>query len=575
MTSALQTADMRARDAAYPWLSHYPKDVDWHQNFTAAPLYDLLDSAVAKYGSKTATNFLGKTLTYKEIGQATERAAAGLQKLGIRKGSKVGLLLPNCPTFIIYYFAILKAGGTVVNYNPLYTLDELAFQVKDSETEVMVTLDLKVLFDKVEGLMKAGTLKRSIVASFPSLLPGAKSVLFKLFKAKEMAHPNKSEVAAGVVSDAEVQNNDGKYQRVEIDPANDVAVLQYTGGTTGTPKGAMLTHANVGINAQQSKAWATNLQPGGERVLAALPFFHVFAMTAVMNFALAQGAELIIMPRFVLADAMKLIDKTRPSVMPGVPTMFIAMLNHPKLKSFNMSSLKFCLSGGAPLPVDVKQRFESLTGCKLVEAYGLSETSPGVTCNPLEGPVKEGSIGQPLPATIVSLRDLADPSREVPLGEKGEICIKGPQVMKGYWKRPEETANQFVGEYLRTGDVGIMDEQGFTFIVDRIKDLIICSGYNVYPRRVEEAIYEHPAVEEVTVIGIKDQYRGEAPKAFIKLKAGMPATEADIRKHLETKLSKIELPAEMEFRDALPKTMIGKLSKKELKAEEAARQRGK
>jgi len=575
MTSALQSADMRRGEAAYPWLSHYPRDVDWHQTFKASPLYELLDSAAAKYGSRTATNFLGKTTTYKEILQATERAAAGLQKLGIKKGSKVGLLLPNCPTFIIYYFAVLKAGGTVVNYNPLYTLDELAFQVKDSETEIMVTLDLKVLFDKVEGLMQAGTLKRSIVASFPSLLPGAKSVLFKLFKAKEMAHPHKSAVAANVVADEEVRSNDGKYQRVDIDPVNDVAVLQYTGGTTGTPKGAMLTHANVGINAQQSKAWATNLQAGGERVLAALPFFHVFAMTAVMNFALSQGAELIIMPRFVLDDAMKLIDKAKPTVMPGVPTMYIAMLNHPKLRGFNMSSLKFCLSGGAPLPVDVKQRFEKLTGCKLVEGYGLSETSPAATCNPLEGPVKEGSIGQPLPATIISLRDLADPSREVPLGEKGEICIKGPQVMKGYWKRPDETASQFVGEYLRTGDVGIMDAEGFTFIVDRIKDLIICSGYNVYPRRVEEAIYEHAAVEEVTVIGIKDQYRGEAPKAFVKLKAGVSATEADIRKHLETKLSKIELPAEIEFRDALPKTMIGKLSKKELKAEEAARQRGK
>jgi long-chain acyl-CoA synthetase len=575
MTSALQSADMRSGEAAYPWLRHYPRDVDWHQTFKAGPLYELLDSAAAKYGSRIATNFLGKTTTYREIMQASERAAAGLQKLGIKKGSKVGLLLPNCPTFIIYYFAVLKAGATVVNYNPLYTLDELAFQVKDSETEIMVTLDLKVLFDKVEGLMQAGTLQRSIVASFPSLLPGAKSVLFKLFKAKEMAHPHKSAVAANVVADEEVRSNDGKYQRVDIDPVNDVAVLQYTGGTTGTPKGAMLTHANVGINAQQSKAWATNLQAGGERVLAALPFFHVFAMTAVMNFALSQGAELIIMPRFVLDDAMKLIDKAKPTVMPGVPTMYIAMLNHPKLKGFNMSSLKFCLSGGAPLPVDVKQRFEKLTGCKLVEGYGLSETSPAATCNPLEGPVKEGSIGQPLPATIISLRDLADPSKEVPLGEKGEICIKGPQVMKGYWKRPDETASQFVGEYLRTGDVGIMDAEGFTFIVDRIKDLIICSGYNVYPRRVEEAIYEHAAVEEVTVIGIKDQYRGEAPKAFIKLKAGMSATEADLRKHLETKLSKIELPAEIEFRDALPKTMIGKLSKKELKAEEAARQRGK
>ena len=352
-------------------------------------------------------------------------------------------------------------------------------------------------------------------------------------------------------------------------------MLQYTGGTTGTPKGAMLTHANVATNCQQGAAWATHLVAGNERVLAALPFFHVFAMTAVMNFAIAYGAEIVIMPRFVLDDAMKLIDKTKPTVMPGVPTMFIAMLNHPKLASFDLSSLKFCLSGGAPLPVDVKQKFEKLTGCKLVEGYGLSEASPSVTCNPLEGPVKEGSIGQPLPGTIVSLRDLADPTKEVPQGEKGEICIKGPQVMKGYWKKPEETANQFVGDYLRTGDVGIMDEEGFIFIVDRIKDLIICSGYNVYPRRIEEAIYEHPAVEEVTVIGINDGYRGEAPKAFIKLRAGATATEADIRKHLEPKISKIEMPAEIEFRDALPKTMIGKLSKKELKAEEEQRRKAK
>jgi long-chain acyl-CoA synthetase len=292
-----------------------------------------------------------------------------------------------------------------------------------------------------------------------------------------------------------------------------------------------------------------------------------------MNFALQEGAEIVIMPRFVLDEAMKVIDKTRPTVMPGVPTMFIAMLNHPKLKSFDLSSLKYCVSGGAPLPVDVKERFEELTGCKVVEGYGLSEASPSVTCNPVEGPVKSGSIGQPLPGTIVSLRDLADPSEEVPQGEKGEICVKGPQVMKGYWKRPAETAEQFAGDFLRSGDVGVMDEEGFIYIVDRIKDLIIASGYNVYPRRVEEAIYEHPAVEEVTVIGIKDNYRGEAPKAFIKLKAGKTATESDIRKHLESRLSKIEMPAQLEFRDALPKTMIGKLSKKELKAEEEARRR--
>jgi long-chain acyl-CoA synthetase len=335
----------------------------------------------------------------------------------------------------------------------------------------------------------------------------------------------------------------------------------------------MLTHANLTVNCQQSAAWATNLLRGQERTLAALPFFHVFAMTAVMNFALQEGTEIVMMPRFVLGEALKLIDKTRPTVMAGVPTMFIAMLNHPRLASFDLSSLKYCVSGGAPLPVEVKEKFEQLTGCTIVEAYGLTEAAPGVTCNPVDGPVKSGSIGQPLPGTIVSIRGLADPAREVATGEKGEICVKGPQVMKGFWKKPDETANQFVGEFLRTGDVGIMDQEGFIFIVDRIKDLIICSGYNVYPRRIEEAIYEHPAVEEVTVIGIKDPYRGEAPKAFIKLKAGMAATEADIRSHLEPKLSKIEMPGEIEFRHTLPRTLIGKLSKKELKAEEEGRRR--
>jgi long-chain acyl-CoA synthetase len=559
--------------AAYPWLNRYPRDVDWHQRFTPVAMHQLLAGSVAKYGSRTCTNFLGRRLTYAEIGQLVDRTAAGLQKLGVRKGTRVGLLMPNCPTFIIYYFATLKTGGTVVNYNPLYTLEELSHQVRDSDTELMVTLDLKLLFDKAEALITSGVLKRTVVASFPALLPPAKSVLFKLFKGRELANPAKSPAAKSIILDAEVQAEVSDFQAPFIDPEEDVAVLQYTGGTTGTPKGAMLTHANVSVNCAQAAAWATNLTSGQERVLAVLPFFHVFAMTVVLNFAVQEGCEIIIMPRFVLDDAMKLISSAKPTVMPGVPTMFIAMLNHPKLASFDLSSLKYCVSGGAPLPIEVKERFESLTGCKVVEGYGLTEASPVVTCNPVEGPVKAGSIGQPLPATIVSLRDLADPSKEVARGEKGELCVHGPQVMKGYWKKPEETANQFVGDFLRTGDVGTMDEEGFIFIVDRIKDLIISSGYNVYPRRIEDALYEHPAVEEATVIGIKDSYRGEAPKAFIKLKAGVAASEADIRKHLEVKLSKIEMPAQIEFRDQLPKTMIGKLSKKELKAEEAARQK--
>ncbi len=361
------------------------------------------------------------------------------------------------------------------------------------------------------------------------------------------------------------------FRPVAINPLEDVAVLQYTGGTTGTPKAAMLTHANLLANAEQINAWATGLVQGQERVLGVLPLFHVFAMTVVMNMGIAKAANIILMPRFQLDEALKLITKEKPTMMPAVPTIFTAMNNHPKLKSFNLSSLKFCISGGAPLPLEVKLRFEELSGSSVVEGYGLSEASPVVTCNPMDMPPVSGSIGPPLPGTLISLRDIDDPTKEVPQGERGELCVKGPQVMKGYWNKPNETANQFIGDYLRTGDVAIMNENGFFFIVDRIKDLIICSGFNVYPRRIEDAIYEHPAVQEVTVIGIPDSYRGEAPKAFIKLKAGMTATAADIMKHLEPKISKMEIPSQIEFRDALPKTMIGKLSKKELVAEEKAK----
>ena len=301
--------------------------------------------------------------------------------------------------------------------------------------------------------------------------------------------------------------------------------------------------------------------------MGVLPFFHVFGMTTVMNFAISIGAEMVLMPRFEIHQALKLIDATKPTVMPGVPTLFNAMMLHPKLKKYDLSSLKFCISGGAALPVELKREFEKLSGCKLVEGYGLSETAPVATCNPIMGPVREGSIGLPLPGTILSIRKLENPAEEAALGESGEICIAGPQVMSGYWMRPEETAAAFEGRYFRTGDVGYMDEEGYTYIVDRIKDIVICSGFNVYPRRIEEAIYEFPAVEEVTVLGAPDPYRGETPVAFVKLRDGEQATAAEIFAFLEPKLSKIEMPSAIEFRDKLPKTLIGKLSKKELRQE--------
>jgi len=560
--------------AVHAWIKSYPQGVDWHMALEPAPLFRLIESAATESPDRPCTTFLGRTSTYGEIGALVDRAAAGLQQIGVIKGTKVGLFLPNSPTFVIYYFAVLKAGGVVVNYNPLYSLDELTSQVKDSETELMITLDLKVLFDKVEHLIASKALKGAVVCSFPALLPATKAVLFKLFKGKELAKPHASSVRDRLRLESEVLTDPALFEPVPIDPDVDIAVLQYTGGTTGTPKGAMLTHANVYLNVEQIAAWAPGLLHGQEKVLAALPFFHVFAMTVVMNLGIKIAAEMVLMPRFVLAEALDLITRHKTTLMPGVPTLFNAILNHPKIGSYDLGSLKICISGGAALPAEVRDGFMAATGCDLVEGYGLSEASPVVTCNPLDGIVKPGSIGLPLPGTVIALRDLSDPTREVPRGERGEICVAGPQVMRGYWNRPAETAAQFAAGFLRTGDVGVMDDEGFFYVVDRIKDLIICSGYNVYPRRIEEALYEHAAVEEAVVIGIPDKYRGEAPKAFVKLKAGQTATKDELMAHLEIKISKLELPADIAFRDTLPKTMIGKLSKKELKAEETDKARG-
>jgi long-chain acyl-CoA synthetase len=558
--------DASGTNISYPWLKSYPPHADWFQKFKPVPLPSIFDNAVAKFGQRPATDFLGKALTYAELAAQANRAAKGLQGLGIRKGTNVGLLLPNCPAYIAFYYGILKAGGTVVNFNPLYTEDELAHQAKDAELDTMVTLDLKATYEKAHALLSRGIVKRVAVISFKTMLPAVKSVAFGLLKGKEVSNWNSHKDGSKVIAAGDLLDNDGAFTPVHSEP-EDIAVLQYTGGTTGTPKGAMLTHANLSINVQQIDAWFEGTVAGEEKFICVIPFFHVFAMTGLMNFAILKAGQMIMLPRFELLATLKLIGKHKPTIMAGVPTLYNAIMNSPKAPKYDLSSLKKCISGGAPLPLEVKKGFERVAKCSLVEGYGLSETSPVTNINPVDGPVKESSIGLPVPGTIISLRELGNPDNEVPLGEKGEICIAGPQVMKGYWKKPEETANAFIGEFFRTGDVAYMDDEGFAYIVDRIKDLIICSGFNVYPRRIEEAIYEHPAVEEVTVIGIPDDYRGEAPKAYIKLRAGQQATAPEMLQFLETKLSKIEMPSQVEFRAELPKTLIGKLSKKELKAE--------
>ena len=550
------------------WLASYPSDVDWHAPLEASTLPDMFDEAVRRFGPQPLTDFLGKKLTFNDLADATNKLAAGLQKAGIEKGSKVGLFLPNCPYYISCYFAALKLGAVVINFNPLYTEEEVEYQARDAGIDLMVTLDLKLLFDKVAAVKKSGAVNRIMVCNFAPLLPTLKSILFKLFKGKELADVAAAGLGEALLSYDALIDNSGQFTPAELDAENDVALFQYTGGTTGVPKGAMLTHANLAINCEQIRLWSTGIEIGNERIMAILPFFHVFAMTCIMNTAIKCGFEIIIMPRFDLDQAVKIIKSARPTLLPGVPTLYTALMNHKDLDAEGLSSLKYCMSGGAPLPLEVRRKFEALAGCGLIEGYGLSETSPVATANPYNGLEKENSIGQPLPGTYLSIRSLDDPAVELDVGENGEICIAGPQVMTGYWNKPKETAETFSGEYFRTGDVGYMDEDGFIYIVDRIKDMINCSGFKVYPRRIEDAIYTHPSVDEVTVIGVPDDYRGETPKAFIKLKAGESVTEEEIRKAIEPKLAKIEMPEFIEFRDELPKTMVGKLSKKELRESE-------
>ncbi|MDE0057876.1 MAG: long-chain fatty acid--CoA ligase [Defluviicoccus sp.] len=549
------------------WLAKYPEGVKWDAEIPEGPLFAILEEAVERFPGNEAMDFLGKRYTYAELGDAVTRAAAGFRALGVAKGVKVGLFLPNCPQFVISFFGILKAGGTVVNYSPLYTEDQLAHQIEDSGTEIMVTLGLEALYPKMAALLDRGLIGKLVVGTLQAALPFPKSVLFPLLRRSEIARvPDDDRHLAF----AKLLDNDGAGEPPAIDPRADIAVLQYTGGTTGVSKGAMLTHANLHANVHQALMWSPDLVPGEERMMGVLPFFHVFAMTVVMNLTIALGGSIVMRPRFELDPVLEDVTKKKPTLFPGVPTMYTAIVNHPKLQKFDLTSIKICLSGGAPLPGEIKRRFETLSGCKLVEGYGLTETSPLATANPFDGLNKEGSIGLPVPGTSIAIVDKEDPRKLLPQGEDGEICVSGPQVMKGYWGREEATAETVVDGRLLTGDVGHIDEEGYVFIIDRKKDLVLVSGFNVFPRKVEEGIYRHEAVEEVTVIGVPDDYTGEAVKAFVKLKEGRALDADELKDFLADKLGRHEMPKHVEFRDELPKTMIGKLSKKELVAEEQA-----
>jgi len=557
------------KNATYPWFQKYPEDIDWHMPIPATPVYAMLDKTVANHADKPAFDFLGAKRDWQSINDETLKFAKGLQELGVQKGHKVGIFLPNCPLFLVAYYALMRIGATVVNYNPLYAERELANMIEDSETDVMITLDLDLLYSKMTKMLRDTRLDKLIVAPFTAMLPFPKSFLFKVVKGKELAKVD--ETNKRIFHYNTLVDNDGTFIPVDIDPMEDIALYQYTGGTTGVPKGAMLTHANIVANAEQAGEWL-GCEEGEDKMLGVLPFFHVFAMTGVMNIAVKKAMEIIALPRFELDATLKLINDKKPTIFPAVPAIFNGINNNKKLTKFDLTSLKYCISGGAPLPVEVKKKFEAQTGAVVVEGYGLTESSPVLCCNPREGENKAGSIGMPFPNTIVEIID-PETGEHVANGERGELCARGPQVMKGYWNRPEDNEKTLQEDgRLHTGDIAIMDDDGYFFIVDRIKDMIITNGYNVYPRNVEEAIYLHPSVEECIVAGLPDTQRGEIVKAWIKCKDGRNVTAEDLKTFLADKISAMEIPKRIEFRDEdLPKTMIGKLSRKDVIEQELAK----
>jgi long-chain acyl-CoA synthetase len=557
----------------YPWIKSYPPGVRWDAPLPVMPVQQILDDAAARWPDHAALEFMGRKISYRELLDLCNRAAAGFQKLGVGPGVHVGLFLPNSPQYVISFFGVLKAGGTVVNYSPLDAARVLEHKIEDSRTDIMVTLDLAALYPQMRRLMGRSRLRKLVTGSLAEMSGHPDGVRAHLQGAGMLAEVQADDFH---VAFSALLENDGRYQPhpLPADLHEAIAVLQYTGGTTGLPKGAMLTHGSLSAACSQIVATVSGeppqLEEGREKLLAVLPLFHIYALTVNMLFGLRLGAEVVLHTRFDADAVLKDLAAKKITIFPGVPTMYTAILSHPEAGKYDLSSLKFCNSGGAPLPVEVGQRFQETTGCRLLEGWGMTETSPTGTFTPTHAPQRPGSCGLPTVGVIIKFASVDGSGRYVPLGERGELCISGPNVMKGYWNKPEATAEVMTEDgFFRTGDVGYMDQDGYVYIVDRTKDMILCSGYNVYPRVVEEAIYEHPSVSEVSVIGVRDEYRGQSPKAFVTLKKGASAfTLEELQEFLKSRLGKHEMVQSLELRTELPKTPVGKLSKKELYAEE-------
>jgi long-chain acyl-CoA synthetase len=560
-----------------PWLkfyeAHVPESIDYPQKLLPVILAEM----AVKHPDNPAMIYKDRTISYREFNSTVDRFTAALQQLGVRKGDRVAVHLPNCPQFPIAYYAILGAGAVVVPCNPIYTAREMRHQLKDSGAQMIVTLSL--MYPTIQQIRAETALQHVIVAKIKTYFPAILSLLFTLLGEKKTGHrvDISGEANTTWFSD-ELARAPARPEAVEAS-LDDLAVLMYTGGTTGISKGAQLTHRNILVNAIQSITWVNGTE-GQDRTLTTLPLYHSYAMTLCMNASVVGAGTMLLVPDpRDTDDILKTIHKHRPTYYPGVPAMYVAINNHPDVVKYNLSSIKTCCSGAAPLPVEVQQRFQELTGARLVEGYGLSETSPVTHGNPAYGDCRIGTIGLPWPDTEVKIVDVDTGEQVLGVGQVGELCVRGPQVMTGYWNMPSETANtlrpdpQGGGPWLYTGDIAVMDEDGYFQIVDRKKDMILgAGGYNIYPREIEDVFYEHPKVLEAAAVGVPASEKGERIKAFIVLKEGQTATEEEMIEFCRENLAPYKVPKYVEFRAQLPKTLVGKILRRELAKQEAEEQ---
>ena len=554
-----------------PWLAHYDKGVPNTVEIPNVPLFHFLEESARKYPDRACTIFKGAVISFKEMNAITDRVAAALVDIGVKKGDRVGIFMPNTPQFVMAFFGILKAGGVVVATNPLYTPPEIEHQANDAGIEYMFVMTN--FYNTIKKAQPKTKIKKLIVTNLKEALSPVMRILFTLLREKKAGFRIEGGLRDGDVwfQDLLARYKDSPRPKVEVGP-EDTALFQYSGGTTGVSKGAVALHRNVVANTLQMRAWFVTCEEGKEIYLMAIPLFHVYGMVAGMSMAMTLGASMVMVPNpRDIPDVLENIHKYSPTIFPGVPTLYNAINNRPEVKEGKVSlrSIKACISGSAPLLRETKETFESLSGGKVFEGYGLSEAPTATHCNPLMGVNKTGSIGLPLPNVEVKIISLDDGETELPLGEIGEIVINGPQVMKGYHNMPTETANSLRTlrdgrTWLFTGDIARVDEDGYFYIVDRKKELIKPGGYQVWPREVEEAIAAHPKVLEVGVAGIPDPYRGETVKAWIVLKPGETATPEDIKAFCKDRLAAYKVPTHYEFRNELPKTTVGKILRREL-----------